>query len=115
LIAVGTVRFGGLTTVELAFVEECPAYSTADWDQIVHCSMALETGEIVLYSPELEFVDAPRMLIEPGNYQVLVFFANLDSVDDEMETVGDDRYRLVFWPGSLIAPHVIKQWVPSWA
>ena len=111
-IAVTTVRFGGLTTIELTFHHESPAYSVDDWHHIVHCSIMLESGKIIIHSPELDYVDAPIVIVEPGNYEVLVLFSNLDGFDDEMDMMGDDFYKLAFWKENLIEPFVIKQHTP---
>ena len=39
LIAVNTVRFGGLTLIELTIHHDHPVYVADNWEHIVHCSI----------------------------------------------------------------------------
>lgn len=112
LIAVNTVRFGGLTLIELTIHHDHPVYVADNWEHIVHCSITLKSGKIILHSPELAYANAPIIDIEAGDYEVLVFFGNLNGYHDEMDTTGDDFYRLACWKGRLIEPLVIKPYTP---
>jgi len=101
IISVGTVRFGGRTNVFIE-VRSVPAvYSTENWSRVVECSIKTSSGVFMLFAPESNYDDTPRIKVEPGVYSVLVLYENLESVADEMAQTGDDIYHLLLWPGEF--------------
>jgi hypothetical protein len=51
-----------------------------------------------------------RIILPPGDYSLLVLASNLRSVDHpSWAMVGDDRYRVVLWPGPVLSRRVLRR------
>jgi hypothetical protein len=113
LVAIGTLRYGGSTDVTVELCESQPEYSARDWDYIVHASIAVHSHTLMLYSPEMGHQGDAQIDVEPGMYEVLVFYGNIEGFDNENDLEGEDHYRLALWPGNPVETHIIKTYSPS--
>ncbi|HEY0603811.1 MAG TPA: hypothetical protein VGD58_12910 [Herpetosiphonaceae bacterium] len=110
LIAVATERFGGEVAVAIEVVPREPTDPDFDvWDHVVECSLEVEAERVLLTSAEADISNAPEVVLPPGTYRARVYYANLDSVGDELDLQGDDHYRIVLWPGMPMEPRVLKR------
>jgi hypothetical protein len=108
MIAVGTARYGNVQ-VELQIAEHEPKLDLAAWDQVNQCSIELHSGTLLVRGCTQETESAPRIEVTPGVYRARIGYANLDVADSDAEE-GDDRYRVVLWPGEHIEPRVLKMY-----
>jgi hypothetical protein len=108
MIAVGTARYG-VVQVEFGIVGSEPGAELDAWDQVNECSIELHSGTVLVRGCTQDADSAERFQVSPGTYQVRVFYENLDTDDTDAED-GDDRYRVVLWPGEVIAPRVLKMY-----
>jgi hypothetical protein len=110
LIGVSTVRYGGRVTVLVDVHEQRPTIVLDQWSHAVICSIDAPSGRLVVWSPESDFAQAPRIVVSPGTYQALLLYGGLDTVDDENAMEGCDVYRISVWPGTSIPPDILKHW-----
>ena len=108
MIAVGTARYGNVQ-VEVEISDAEPDANVYAWDQVNECSIELHSGTLLVRGCTQEAESAQRFEVTPGTYRVRVFYGNLDTDDTDAEE-GDDRYRVVLWPGEAIAPRVLKNY-----
>lgn len=106
-IGVGTARDADVpVSIELSDAE--PESDFSLFDQVVDCSISIQSGTLVAAGCTDYFPEAARFQVAPGTYRVRVYFSGLDTISaDGMD--GDDNYRLVLWPGGQTAPTVLKQ------
>jgi len=106
-IGVGTARNMTVPVdVEVRVAE--PVENFDDWDQVNDCSIEISSGRIVVAGCSDYFPDAARIEVSPAVYRARVFYGKLASLSDDGLN-GQDHYRVVLWPGNLIAPIVLKQ------
>jgi hypothetical protein len=108
--AVGTAR--GWATIPLTFAlyDDRPELNLDDWDHVVEGGVRLRSGRLVVEGPADLHDDAPRIILPPGDYSLLVLVSNLRSVDRESRAMmGDDRYRVVLWPGPVLSRRVLRR------
>ena len=111
-VAPGTVGIGTVRNVDvpvtIAILEHEPVLDTDKFDQVVECSIAVESGAIVAAGCTDYFPDAARIKIPPGPYRVRASFEGLDSVSaDGLE--GNDQYHLQLWPAAMGLVEILKQ------
>ena len=111
-LAPGTVGIGTVRNVDvpvtIAVLEREPSLDAEQFDHIVECSIAVESGSIVAAGCTDYFPDAARIKIPSGSYRVRVSFEGLDSLsDDGLE--GNDQYHLELWPAPMGPINVLKQ------
>lgn len=111
-VAPGTVGIGTVRNVDvpvtISVLEQEPVFDPEKFDQVVECSVAIESGMIVAAGCTDYFPDAVRIKIPTGPYRVRVSFEGLDSVSaDGVE--GGDRYHLQLWPAPIDGVHILKQ------
>jgi hypothetical protein len=92
LVAVGTARYGGETSIVIEIKGQGDASSDTD---LLACTINIVSGVLVLFSPESDFATCPRLDVTPGAYKVFVAFEGLESVRDEEALSGDDQYRVI--------------------
>lgn len=108
---VGTIR--SLTVpVKIDVLSEKPDAATlADLiqraSQVGICGFQAFSPTIALQVP---FDDRIDLDISIGNYEVMIFYNDLDKQYDY--TTGDDAYHLMFYPGDLINTKLIKMYIP---
>lgn len=110
MIGISTVRNMDVP-VEVEVRESQPLDSFQDWDQVVDCSIETTSGKVAVGGPGLDD-EYPRITLEPGTYRARIFFADLDTLSpDGLE--GDDRYRIILWPGKTTLVTVLKKHMPK--
>ena len=107
LIAVSTARFGGLVHIFIMLLKERPVLQYDQWDLIMQCSIAITSSHLVIWSPENDFAQAPRIAVASGIYTCWICFAHINDVQDELAEDGDDSYHIFLWPGKHQAPLVL--------
>lgn len=106
-IGVSTVRFGGIFNISINVLTDMPQLEYSQWDKIVACSIELHSSQIVIWSPENDFAQAPRIAVASGIYTCWICFAHINDVQDELAEDGDDSYHIFLWPGKHQAPLVL--------
>jgi hypothetical protein len=108
-IAVGTVR-NMMVPLTIDVRETAPDDDLSNWDHVAECSFEVASGRIIVLGCTDDIVTASRISVEPGTYRARVYgggFATLSANGLE----GDDRYRVVLWPGPRRDAVVLKRWV----
>jgi hypothetical protein len=110
MIGISTVRNMDVP-VEVEVCESEPRDPFHGWDQVVDCSIEFRNGKLAVGGPGLDD-EVPRITIKPGTYKARIFFGGLDTLSsDGLE--GDDRYRIVLWPGKATPVTVLKKHTPK--
>ena len=109
-LVIGTVS-DMLVPFVLEIVHEEPIFDRQQWDQIVKCSIEIQSG--ILCLSELENCSTLEIELPKGLYGVLICYGNLD-IDghyaDENGMFGD-HYQLTLWKVDKPIPkQVIKYW-----
>ena len=106
-IGVGTARNMDVpVTVEIHDTK--PEIQFDEWDQINHCSINIQTGNIVIAGCMDYFPDAKRISVTPGIYEAIVCYRGLDSISkDGLD--GNDSYSICFYPGNEIEIEILKK------
>lgn len=111
-LALGTIGIGTASDMDVPVTVEVhnsePENVFEEWDHIIECSIDIPSGKIVVAGCTDYFPDAARISVDPGVYQVRVFYAGLDSVSADCSE-SNDRYQVALWPGQAIDPQVIKR------
>jgi len=72
---------------------ELPELEPSEWDRINKTTLDCDTGRFVVAGCTDYFPDAFRLEVEPGTYDLMVGYQNLEAVSENgME--GDDCYHL---------------------
>lgn len=108
-ISVGTARFVGQTTITLEFPTTPPQESFEPWDYVIECSLGVPSRGIIVYSAETEPGAEIRIPVEEQVYRVRIYYGGRDTVVDDIGGIGDDFYRVVFWPEQPIEPILLKE------
>jgi hypothetical protein len=111
-IAPGTVGIGTVRDVDVPVIivvlEQEPVFDPGKFDHVVECSIAIESGSLVVAGCTDYFPDAVRIKIPSGAYRVRVGFEDLDSLSaDGLE--GTDRYHLQLWAAPMGPVDILKQ------
>lgn len=111
-VAPGTVGIGTVRNVDvpvtLAVLEREPVFDPEKFDQVVECSVAVESGSLVAAGCTDYFPDAVRIKIPSGPYRVRVSFEGLGSLSaDGLD--GNDQYHLELWPAPMGSVNILKQ------
>lgn len=111
-VAPGTVGIRTVRNVEvpvtISLLEREPALDADKFDQVVECSIAVESGTIVAAGCTDYFPDAVRIKLSAVSYRVRASFEGLDAVSSS-GLVGNDHYHLQLWPAPMGPVQVIKQ------
>ncbi|MFL6710493.1 MAG: hypothetical protein ACJ8HI_20005 [Massilia sp.] len=110
-VAPGTVGIGTVRNVDvpvtIAVLEREPVFDAAKFDQVVECSIMVQSGAIVAAGCTDYFPGAARIKVPPGPYRVRASFESLDSVSaDGLE--GNDHYHLQLWPAAMSSVEILK-------
>ena len=107
VVGIGTVRNVDVP-VTIAVLEREPELDADKFDQVVECSIVVESGAIVVAGRTDYFPDAARIKIPSGPYRVRASFEGLESVSaDGLE--GNDQYHLQLWPAPMSTVEILKQ------
>jgi hypothetical protein len=111
-VAPGAVGIGTVRNVEvpvtISVLEREPVLDADKFDQVVECSIAVESGTIVAAGCTDYFPDAVRIKLSAVSYRVRTSFEGLDSVSSS-GLAGNDHYHLQLWPAPLGPVQVLKQ------
>ncbi len=110
LIGVGTVRYGGNVNVSIEIQDHKPIINFDDWDQIVECSIVIESGTIFISSPEMPMSSSPYISITRGTYRAAICYGGLDLVKDDNTNEGEDYYQIMLWPEEFDKSKILKRW-----
>jgi hypothetical protein len=93
--------------VDLELWDTDPGFDEASWDHIAECDLDLPTGNLQVH----ECTGGPKLdlKVNPGSYRVRALFSGLGTLSEDALD-GDDRYKLVLWPGTPQDLRIIKQW-----
>src|SRR4029079_8281060 len=95
LVGIGTVRYGGRARVQIEFAENTNQIES-DWTKLGEFTLALPTGELVLWAPEsVDIRNCPSLRLPSGTYQGEAYSRGTLDVMDEMEEDGPDEYRII--------------------
>jgi hypothetical protein len=111
-VAPGTVGIGTVRNVDvpvtIAVLEREPALDADKFDQVVECSIVVESEALVVAGCTDYFPDAARINIPSGPYRVRASFEGLESVSvDGLE--GNDQYHLQLWPAPMDSVLILKK------
>lgn len=111
-VAPGTVGIGTVRNLDvpvtLSILEREPVFDPEKFDQVVECSVAVESGSLVVAGCTDYFPEALRIKIPSGPYRVRASFEGLDSVSAN-GLDGKDQYHLQLWPAPMSMVDVLKQ------
>ncbi len=93
--------------VEVNEAETFESYQ--EWEQVTDCSINIVSGQLIVAGATDDLANGARIKVKPGTYRVRIFYGGLDSVSAN-GLDGEDRYKIVLWPGSLAKVMVVKQW-----
>jgi len=93
--------------IEVELHSSEPHIDDSEVDHVVECSLELPSGHLQVH----ECTGGPVLnwQIVPGQYQVLALFSRLGSLSDDGLS-GDDRYRVLLWPGAKRSLRVVQEW-----
>lgn len=94
--------------VEFEVHDAEPVHDLSEWDHVTECSIDVPSGRLAILGCTDYLPDAARIRLQPGCYRVRVLHAGLGTLS-ETGLDGDDRYRVVLWPGSPQNVRVLKQ------
>ncbi len=111
-VAPGTVGIGTLRNVDVPVtidvLEREPELDADKFDQIVECSIVVQSGAIVLAGCTDYFPNATRIKVPSGPYRVRASFEDLESVSRE-GLEGNDKYHLQLWAAPMGQVEILKQ------
>ena len=106
VIGIGTAR-SMKVSVRIEIAPELPSLEPSEWDKVNRASLVCNTGRIVVAGCTDYFPDAKRLCVEPGIYDVLVGYKNLESLsEDGLE--GDDSYHIFLAPSRNVAEQIVR-------
>ncbi len=106
-IGIGTVR--DMEVPVLVVIHDFrPEIDFSSSDHVVEASLQVDTGRIVIAGCTDYFPDAARIEVDPGIYEALICYNDLDKVFENGST-GDDFYEVHLFKGSPIEPKILKQ------
>ncbi len=98
--------------VELELHDTDPGRETEAWDHVVELGVQMPRGKLQIQECTGEAV--LELSVEPGSYSVRACFGGLETLSED-GLDGEDRYRIVMWPGEAMPLNVIKQWAKAGA
>jgi hypothetical protein len=111
-VAPGTVGIGTVRNVDVPVTISVLARESVldanKFDQVVECSIAVESGTIVAAGCTDYFPDAVRIKLPAVSYRIRASFEGLDAVSAN-GLVGSDHYHLQLWPAPLGPVQVRKR------
>jgi hypothetical protein len=93
--------------VELELCSDDPGFDESQWDHVAECALDIPTGNLQVH--ECTGGPALDLRVTPGSYRVRALFTGLGTLSDD-GLDGEDRYRIVLWPGQSIPLQIVKQW-----
>jgi hypothetical protein len=105
-VGVGTVRNADVP-VSIEVLDREPSFDAEQFDHVVECSIAVESGCIVAAGCTDYFPGAARIKVRPGFYRVRVSFEGLNSLSAD-GLGGNDQYHLQLWPAPTGSIAILK-------
>ncbi len=106
VVGVGTVR-NMKVPVTLEVLNAEPSLHIEDYDQIVECSLVVESQTLVIAGCTDYFPEAARVEVTPSTYRVRIQYSNLASLSED-GLDGSDQYDIKLWPAPPAEVVVIK-------
>lgn len=100
------------TEVIVELHTERPTVDLTACDHAVEGGLSLPSGHLHIYGPETTGSHEPCVRIPSGEYSLLVTGSGFGTADPHGDD-GDDTYRLILWPGTILSPRVLKQSPPE--
>ena len=107
-ISVGTLRNVNVP-VEVHVLASKPELNLSGYDHASEASFSAPSGRLAVLGCTDYLPDAARIDVIPGHYQVLSVASGIDSIQTEWDPA-DDVYSVYLWPGTPIAPRLLKHW-----
>ncbi len=92
VVGIGTARNSDVL-VTLETCAEMPELAPDEWDRINKATLVCGTGRLVVAGCTEYFPEAVRIEVEPGTYDLLIGYRNLEMVSSN-DLDGDDSYHL---------------------
>jgi len=92
VVGIGTVRNSEVSVI-LETCSHLPDLVPEEWDRINQATLVCDTGRFVVAGCTDYFPDAFRVKVEPGSYNVLVGYRNLETVSAN-DIKGGDSYHI---------------------
>ena len=106
-IGIGTVR-DMYVQVLVVIHDSRPEIDFSTSDHVMQASLQIVTGRIVIAGCTDCFPDAARIEVDPGIYEALICYNDLDKVFENGST-GNDFYEVHLFKGLPIEPKILKQ------
>lgn len=81
----------------------------SQYDHAVQCNIEIPSGKLMIAGCTMDYDDAVKIEIPPGQYGVRIFWTDLDSTD-ELGFEGEDKYLLKLYPETYFEEGVLKSW-----
>ncbi len=85
-----------------------PDAPLAAWDEVVACSIEIESGVLTLGGQNTDLSETRRVAVPPGTYEVVVCAGGLRAPGATEGAPPADHYRIALWPGEARTPVVLK-------
>lgn len=95
VIGIGTAR-NMTVPVTVSLRETRPEIGEAGFERINECTIAIDTGRLVIAGCTDYFPDAARIEVPPGTYGALIGYKGFDTLSED-ELDGDDSYHIFLW------------------
>ncbi|MFT5700883.1 MAG: hypothetical protein ACI8ZB_003768 [Desulforhopalus sp.] len=101
VVGIGTVRNSNVpVSISISSLE--PTLNSEEWDRINKATITCNTGRLVIAGCTDYFPDAVRFDMEPGTYNIIIGYKNLNKISDD-KLNGDDSYHLYIYPYLLLS------------
>ena len=98
-----------IVPVAIEVLAEPPSDGTIEeWDHVAEASLDLPSGKLEIHECTGGSIDI--LCVPSGSYRVRVYFGGLSTLSSD-GLDGDDRYRVVLWPGPVAPIRVLKHYV----
>jgi hypothetical protein len=101
VVEVGTVRNMNVP-VKIFLSNDNPKVGFENYDLVNRCSLAIETGKIVVAGCTDYFPEALRIDVPSGLFEILIGYGNLDKLSED-GLDGDDFYDVFIFPSAKFA------------
>ena len=81
-------------------------------EYVAECSLALESGKLIIKGCTDPIDDASKLTIPESDYRLRMEHRNLNSIS-ENRLEGDDNYTIKLWASSFKDEETLKQWSDS--
>lgn len=100
-IGIGTIRNSDVP-VMIEVIKSAPDDTISAWDQVIECSIDINSGKIVVAGCTDYFPDAQRIPVKQGCYRARIYYGNLNPADN------NDHYKIILWPHPYEPINILK-------